>query len=120
MSEQILKQFKTTLISFLDELISQFPHDSELILLRIMVKDQMPIKKLMDHFLLKLIDGRQNIKDRNDDIFKTDFFTFGAVNGLKKIKRMWIRDEIDKDDKETIWSWLDAIVFLCDKYSKLE
>jgi len=118
MSDQILEQFKKTLISFLDELISQFSNDSELIFMRIMVKDQISTKKLMNHFLLKLVEGREKIKERNDEIFKSDFFTFGKINGLKRIKQMWIRNEIHKDDKETIWTWLDVIVILCDKYTK--
>ena len=47
----ILQQFKDNLVSFLDELIDVFPSESELILLRIFIKDQIPTEDILNKFI---------------------------------------------------------------------
>ena len=51
MSElQVLSEFKNGLISFFDELIDQFPKEGDLIMIRIFLKDQIPIEQVMNTF----------------------------------------------------------------------
>ena len=52
MSEiEILKQFKNTLICFLDELIGQFPSEGDLVIFRIFLKDRVPIENILNFFV---------------------------------------------------------------------
>ena len=55
MSEhQILQAFKTNMISFLDELIDQFPTETGLIVARVFLKDQIPVETAMTNFLVTI------------------------------------------------------------------
>ena len=119
--QQILKTFKSTLISFIDELISQYPNDSELILIRIFLKDQIPIQSIMNEFLLKLNTYKPMIEKKDDAVFEDDdFLTFGQQSGLTNLKKLWKANNIDDEDKDIIWEWLNSFVFLCEKYQKID
>lgn len=118
---QILKTFKTTLLSFIDELMGQFPKDTELILARIFLKDQINIKDVMDVFLIKLIKLKPLILAKDDSIFKEeDFLSFGDQTGFTNLKKQWLSNNIDEDDKAVIWEWLKSFIFLCEKYRDLD
>lgn len=118
---QILKTFKTTLISFVDELIGQYPNDSELILIRIFLKDQIPIQDIMNEFIIKLDKYKPLIEAKDDAIFKNDdFLNFGGQTGLNNLKKEWNANNIDEEDKNIIWEWIKSFIFLCEKYQKLD
>ena len=80
MSEtQILIQFKNSLISFIDELIEQFPQEPDLIILRIFLKDQIPIEDVITKFTYTINKNNQELKksisDRNEAFFlESDVF----------------------------------------------
>jgi hypothetical protein len=116
---KILKQFKKSLIDFIDELISLLPEQSDLILARIFLNDQVPIKEVMDWFIEQLQDVRLKIKDRDEEYFISNQSIFNKIsqNNVNNFKTLW-RGYIDDETKETIWKWLDSFVFLSDKYIK--
>lgn len=116
---KILKQFKKSLIDFMDELISQLPEQSDLILARIFLKDQVPIKEVMDWFIEQLQDVREQIKERDEQYFMSNQSIFNKIsqNKVNNFKTLW-RGYLDDETKDTIWKWLDSFVFLADKYIK--
>lgn len=125
MSEiQILTEFKKQLILFFDDLIDQFPGEGDLVLLRIFFKDQYPIESAVKTFLHKLTtdDGkvRKMIQSR-DELFFLNHSMFDTTAGKDKVermKRLWRSDLMDAEDKKVMWKWVDAFVFLADKYAK--
>ena len=116
--EQILIQFKKQLISFFDELISQFPNEPSFVMLRILFNDQLPIKDIMNQFTHKLISTRENIKNKDETFFLNQNNSLFDKETSLTMKRLW-RSELDKDDKLVIWAWIDSLVFLSDKYVKV-
>jgi len=122
---KILMEFKTQLICFVDELIDQFPKESDLVIMRIFFKDQIPIKMLVDVFNLKINTNngelKQMIKNRNEAFF-LDHNVFDAAAGKNKanhFKRLWRSNILDDDDKIVMWKWIDTFVFLADKYTSV-
>ena len=124
---QILKDFRTQLINFFDELISQFPAEPDLVMLRIFFNDQIPIKEVMEVLIQKInkpVDGGQTvrimIKDRNEAciIENNSLFQELSKSKVNHFKKLWMSDALDNDDKQVIWSWLDSFVALSDKFSK--
>ena len=120
---EILSQFKKNLVSFFDELIAQFPAEGDLVVLRIFLKDQFPIKSTMDMFVYTLNKNdqivRKMIEERNDSYF-LDTYQYSMLFGKEKIahfKKIWRSDQLDDDDRTTIWSWIDTFVFYADKYN---
>ncbi len=127
MSEiQILQQFKKQLISFFDELISQFPEEPDLVLIRIFLNDQMPIKDVMDVFIRKINkpaegDGftiREMIKNRNESFFVENNSVFQEISKMKvnHFKKLWMSGRLDVEDKKIVWKWVDSFLYLSDKY----
>jgi hypothetical protein len=122
MSElQVLQQFKNQLITFFDELISQFPSEPDLIIIRIFLKDQVSIKDVLIFFVHKLLTVRDMIKERKEEFFLDNNSLFqslskGKVNHFKKL---WMSGRLDDEDKAVVWKWVDSFVFLADKYQKI-
>lgn len=116
----ILDQFKKQLISFFDELISQFPEAAELVILRILFKDQIPIEEVMKRFVYKLVAVRDLIKNRDEIFFleNNTFFSFTSKENINSLKKLWRSNKMDEEDKLTVWKWMDSFVYLADKYAK--
>lgn len=126
MSEiQILNEFKNALITFFDELIDSFPAEGDLIMIRIFLKDQIPIHDVMMIFTNNLHKDNQKlkkmIKEKNETFFlEENMFDSLSKTKVMHFKRIWRSDTIDNDDKDVIWKWLNSFVYLSDKYLKLK
>ena len=115
---QVLKTFKTQLIAFLDELIEQFPEEGDLILLRIMVKDRIPIQHVMERTKYKLDICRKMIENKDDEFFLQNDSLFSSVSKGKvnHFKRLWRSERLDDEDKGCMWQWMESFVTLADMY----
>ena len=123
MSEnEVLIEFKTQLVSFFDELISQVPQEGDLVVLRLFVTNQMPIQTIMNIFIQKINTNdqelRKMVKDRNECFFlEHTIFENVCKEKIIRFKKLW-RSGLDMEDKEVIWNWIDAFIYLGDKYTK--
>ena len=117
----ILKQFKEHLISFFDELISQFPEEPDLIILRIFFNDQISIRTVVENFMHKLITVRDIISRRDETFFLEQNGIFDSLNKDKvnHFKRLWRSGRLDDEDKQIMWKWVDSFVILADKYQRV-
>lgn len=116
---KILTQYKKQLISFLDELISQFPNEPDLVIMRILVKDQIEISNVMKGMKFRLQTCRKMIVNRDEEFFLQNNSLFADLAGKDKtnhFKKIWRSGELDVDDKNVIWLWIDSFVILADKY----
>ena len=71
-SIRILAIFKAQFIQFLDELIAQFPREPDLVIVRIFMKDQVPVADVMCHIICEVLPHEKAIKERNQDFFIKD------------------------------------------------
>jgi hypothetical protein len=124
MSEnEVLIEFKTQLVSFFDELITQFPQEGDLVVLRLFVTNQMPIKYIMNTLIQKLNTNDQEFrkmaKERNECFFLENniFENFCSKEKIVRFKKLWVSG-FDTEDKKVIWNWIDAFIYLGDKYTK--
>ena len=123
--EEILREFKDQLLNFFDELIQQFPEEGDLVVLRIFLGSQIPIKQVMEAFTLKInsnnMEVRNIIKERNE-VFFLEHNIFGDVSNDKvnHFRKLWRSGNLDDCDKNTIWQWVDSFVYLSDKYVKIK
>lgn len=122
MSEvQVLKCFKENLLAFFDELIENFPREGDLIIMRIFINDQIPIKEVMKIFVQRLLkdDGkiRKMGEERNDQFFlEHDIFEEISQGKAKHFKKMWTSEHVTDEDKETIWAWIERFLLIADRY----
>ena len=127
MSElQVLSEFKNGLISFFDELIDQFPKEGDLVMIRIFLKDQIPIEEVMNTFNNSINKDnsklKKMIKERNELFFLENnvFDESVSKNKILHFKKLWRSGSLDRDDKEVVWKWLDSFVYLGDKFLKIK
>lgn len=105
-----------TLVAFLDELVDMFPKEGDFVALRIMIKDQVPVTSIVNHFKKSLIPEKEVIEKRDTKFFDKNvlFKSFGDSQ-FQKFRRLFF--SLDADDQEAIWKWLDAFVVLTEKCS---
>lgn len=117
----IANKFKSNLIRFIDELIEMFPEETQFVTFRLMVKDQIPIGMIMDHFVNNVLPVKDSIKKRDDRIFTdSNVLSMGLDNDDANLfRRIWVSSKLDKDDRAVIWKWLDAFVTMADQYKSL-
>lgn len=124
MSEiEILKQFKNTLISFLDELIGQFPSEGDLVIFRIFIKDRVPIDNILNFFVLRILPHKKMVTERDEDFFLNKCDLFESIdnaekNKVSRFKKLWRSPSLDDDDKRVVWEWFDSFIYLSEKYQK--
>ena len=113
----ILNSFKTQLLNFLDELISQYPSQSEFIVMRIFVKDQIPIQLLVGKFIKNILPHENLVKTRDDSLFKiAQLVAYPPKPNF--FRDFWFSDLLQDDDKEIIWKWMDVFILLAKKINK--
>ena len=118
MSIKILQKFSETLKQFLDELIEQFPQETDLVIVRVMVNDQIPVEDVMGEFIRRILPFQDHVKTRNEKFFLEEMKLFDGVDGgtVVKFKRLWTSDNLDAEDKDIIWNWFDIFIKLMLSY----
>lgn len=115
---QILLQFKKALIQFFDELIECLPKEGNLVIIRIFLKDQIPIQDIMDCFIAKLLPLKNIVVNRDEQFFvdNDDLFQAFNVDNVNHFKTVWLSNNLDTDDRQCIWTWFDSFIFLTERY----
>lgn len=119
---EILTQLHEQLVEFLDQLIETFPDEGDFIIFRIFVKDKLPIADIMKYIVNKLLPLRDMVKKRDEDFFLNHNILFSQINNPDKInhfKKLWLSENVDEENKEVIWRWFDAFLYLAYKYKGL-
>ena len=114
----ILTHFKTNLVKFIDELVEQFPEEEDLIMAHILLKsDQIPITSVFDKFMKFIVPQKDRINNRDSGFFLSDDDIFTQISPSRKgtMKRMWSSPNIDDEDREIIWQWLDTLLHITSK-----
>lgn len=123
MSElDLLIQLKEQLIFFFDELIDLLPEEPDLVIVRIFLKDKIPIVEVMEYIRHQLIPLKEMVKERDDAFFMNHNILFDKLDDSKvnHFKRLWVSGSLDKQNKETIWRWFRGFIYLAEKYSRLK
>jgi hypothetical protein len=121
---KILIIFKNQVLAFCDELIEQFPAEADFVVLRLFIDGRIPIKNAMEGFN-KNINRDDNklrlmIKERNEQFFINENpFTFLSTEKISRLSKLWTDGDMDQDDKDVIWKWIDSFVTIGDKYTKI-
>lgn len=120
---EILVEYRKQLLAFLDELIGQFPQEGDLVVARLFLANQVDIKQVMQVFIQKLAtkdsELKKMVKERNEKFFlEHSIFDVVGKEKVNHFKKLWRSGQLDDEDKDVIWNWIDAFVYLSDKYTK--
>jgi hypothetical protein len=122
-----VQEFRNQLVDFLDELIEQFPRESQFVIMRIFIKDQVPALDVLGRFIRDVLPFKNQIQKRDHDfLIKNSIFyaknnTSGqfrdtSVEKIDHFGELWKSNQLDDEDRKVIWDWLDVFVELASKY----
>ena len=115
---RVLSIFKDQFITFLDELIAQFPQEPDLVIVRIFMKDQVPIADVMCHMVLQILPHTKKINEQDETFFleNTNLFAEISKESVIHFKRLWTSAALDSEDKSAIWAWFKSFCELARRY----
>lgn len=120
MDVQILEKFHKCLVLFFDELIEMFPDEKEFIILRILVKDQIPSTQIMSYFeyVHNSKEFMISIQKRDDEFFLQNVL-FSKFSKSEVFKNLW-KNNLDDENKNMIWTWIDAFMKMTKSYIEIK
>jgi hypothetical protein len=118
---ELLVKFKNVLLEFIDELVQQFPNDSDIVMCRIFIKDQIPTQTIMDKFRKYFIPHNELIMNQDPQFFTIGTSDFCASLNLNTniFEKIWYSGTLDEDDQQVIWQWITSLYKLVLKYDGL-
>ena len=96
-----------------------FPNEKDFILIRILVKDQIPSTQIISYFELVMLNKEiiSSIERRDDDFILSNVL-FSKISKSDVFKNLW-QTRLDNDDKKMIWDWVDMFKSITIQYMKL-
>ena len=116
---QILALFKDNLIKFLDALIEKLPQERELITMRVLFSDQIPIESSMERFASRIIPYEELINNSDESFIVNNNDLFSGITSSKVsyMKKIWYSSSFTQEDKEELWKWFKIFLKLAKLYN---
>lgn len=118
----LMQKFRDQLVTFLDEIIEQFPTECDFVLIRMFIKDQIPVHDILGRFIRDILPLKEHVEKREETFFlnNTLLYTGGNISDEKinHFQELWQSDKLDTDDRETIWTWMECFIKISDCYFK--
>ena len=119
---QIMFEFRNQLVAFLDELIEQFPLEGDFVIIRIFIKDQIPVADVIGRFIRDLLPLKEQVRAKDEQFFLQNSILYtGASLANDKInhfKELWQSKQLDNNDRDIIWKWMELFIAIAQKYHK--
>ena len=114
-------EFKKQIVKFLDELIDQFPEEADFVILRIFIKDQIGHEYILGNFTRMFYPYKILVKNKDKRSFQILDDMMNNImrdnsSNLQTFQRIWESSELDDDDKEIMWQWMNMFMKLCENH----
>jgi hypothetical protein len=117
---QLMYEFRNQLINFLDELIEQFPEESDLYIIRIFLKDQIPVYDVLGRYIRDLLTLKKIVDKRDESFFLQNDILYEqsgvALDKVNNFRQLWLSEKLDDNDREVIWKWMDLLNHISAQY----
>jgi len=115
---ELLFLFKKRLIEFLDALIEKLPSEKDLITMRILFGEQIPIEQAMQIFSKRILPYETMVVNEDENFFMGDHDLFDGLRSDKVgyFKNLWTSNSFTQDDKIELWKWFKVFLKLAKKY----
>jgi len=121
-SSQISREFHHNLVSFIDELIEQFPREVDFIIGRLIIKDR-PSDTIINMYIREIFPHKESVTNREESFFLEN--KISILNGLDSgkvnhFKVLWKSSDLDEEDRDIIWKWFDTFNLLTERYQEVK
>jgi len=116
---ELLRLFKDNLIKFFDAIIEQFPKETDFILIRVLISDQIPVQDIMKTFSFRITPYIDMIKNKDQRFFIESSNLFDGLSNSKvsHFKNIWLSSSLTDDDREQLWKWFKLFANIVVKYN---
>ena len=121
-------KFKNNMLKFIDELIELCPNKGEFFILKVFVRDNVPLPEIIERFVNIVLPYNQQIKEKDQNFFLTTTALYDSITGfeymrendngkmlIESTRQLW-SEQFDEDDKNACWKWLNLFIILAKKY----
>lgn len=117
----IMRIFQEKLVAFFDALIELLPKEGDLIILRVMFANQIPIENAIKIFGSRIVPYADMVKNKDERFFIecTDVFSGIRKDKVSYFKDLWQSGTLTDDDKLQLWKWFNLFLNLTLKFEKL-
>ena len=115
-TERIVADFKSSLVQFLDELIETFPSNQDFVMMRVLIKDQIPITVIMDSFVEDVDTLRLKVDTRDESFFTGYNPVFAKLGKEQTFQTAWASIRNDHENTDVMWRWIGKLVRLAENY----
>jgi hypothetical protein len=119
--QRTIDTFKKLCVEFVSGLVDILPNEVELMLAKTSLESMemlnIPNEVLVTSFSKMLLPHKKQIKERNELFFRNNLMKIEVGGCTVSFKDIWKAD-IDKDDREQIWKYIDRFVELAEEYKK--
>lgn len=115
---RFMHEFRSQLINLLDELIEQFPEETDLVFIRIFMRDQIPVSDVLGRYIRDLLPLKHQIDQKDSSFFiqNSVLYTQIADSKVNHFKDLWLSDKLDDEDRDIIWQWMAVLTKIADQY----
>lgn len=118
-----LDLLKKNLIEFMDVLMESYPSETQFLMFRILIQNQIPAVDIMNYVSEKLLPLEKYVKERDDKFFLEHNVLFSNLNKenndkVDYFKKMWTSKDFTDSDRDIIWAWFDTFLGICKKYNE--
>ncbi len=117
----LLRYFKNKLIDFLNELCELLPKEADLICLRIMFENQIPIEEAMKIFAKRIMPYKDLVLAKDEKFFLDcgDLFAGIKKEKVSYFKELWLSKDLSQQNREALWKWFQLFLKIAIKYSEM-
>lgn len=117
---KLLNKLHTDLLKFFDHLIEAFPKEGDLVIVRFALAQQYPITDVMEYIITQLLPLKSKVDNRDNNFFLENNILFEEIdnNKVNHFKRLWKSNDLDEEDRESIWRWFDKFLNIASRYAK--
>jgi hypothetical protein len=113
-ARQACADLKLGAIDFLNELVGQFPEETDLIWARIWVETQIDAARLMDRVVERVLPHRDAILRADEAFFLGNA---AALIGEKRADRLIVLwNGLAEDDRRIAWAWVQSFVAIAERF----
>ena len=121
----VLIKFKKLIVAFCDELTSQFPSEPDFKMMKVLTNAPGMEKFLMQKLITQLsredLNIRKLVSERDEEYFLShNPFSFLSEERNQKLVGLWKKGDMDDEDKDALWQWVDLFFKIADKYQSIE
>lgn len=115
---RLMHEFRSQLINLLDELIEQFPEETDLVFIRIFMRDQIPVSDVLGRYIRDLLPLKQQIEQKDSSFFIQNSVLYSQIADSKvnHFKNLWLSEKLDNEDRDIIWQWMAVLTKIADQY----